>query len=393
MHELIYEFIWISSGAQAKSLASNLLHEILVEHVGLSECSGRFIRRLHIETPTHQRCDPTDIRTILAYAPHLTTYSDHISVRCNATVLAIGNAHALRVGIGPEEMFSALAHPGNKLRHLSWTNYDYNNPFHMHMSPMLQNHTSVHLEYLELTLPQYCDPNSSLHDLHNYPPPSNVSLPALRSLKATLDNVTFEILSQWHMPSLLNLSVTSTDFKYAGAGFTSFFAAHGPKLHQLELGHSSSAIEEHTLPTAMQRSLPLAKWCPNLREFVCSADAEWDWQNPDWIAPHTLLPRHRSLSFIGIRDIDRRLKDYGGDGGEFPFSLYEQLAGLMGGDTFPGLKVIRDMSRESDEIRRGVDGGVSEDRARLFWAKLGRVCAESGVILEDYRGVAVVDHD
>ena len=217
-------------------------------------------------------------------------------------------------------------------------------------------------------------------------------LPALRSLKVTLDNATFFVLSTWDMPRLTHLSVMSADFAYAGGGFRKFFESHGHKLFQLELGHSTGDIEEAWLTEAPGRwegltssnnnalqsppqphtdpftQIPLDIWCPNLKQFICSADAEWNWQTPDWIAPHVLLPAHRGVELIGVRDMERRLVgdadewarrmrggEAGGAGGddEDPyFMLLQQFGSLLRPEAFPSLLAVRDMSWESDVVRR-----------------------------------------
>ncbi|EAU93679.2 hypothetical protein CC1G_12277 [Coprinopsis cinerea okayama7 len=285
---------------------------------------------------------------------------------------------------------------------------------------------------------------------------SPLVLPALRSLKVTLDNATFHVLSTWEMPSLRNLSVVSADFSYAGEGFKNFFEVHGAKIQQLELGHSTGAIEEFWLTanpnggfngangnvnnanangtnaggggngnagangsantgwTFGSTRVPLAEWCPNLSEFICSADAEWNWQNPDWIAPHVLLPAHPTLKFIGVRDMEKRilealerveyrdlvavregrglvgLEDLDDDSDpshsspnananaanaphDDPFfMLQEQIGSLLRREAFPGLRYVRDLSPVSEVIRRtgrvslsvlgGGGLGVGEDR-------------------------------
>jgi len=210
-------------------------------------------------------------------------------------------------------------------------------------------------------------------------PPPTLSLPSLRSLKATLSNSTFHVLSTWSMPILRNLSVISADFGYAAEGFRRFFEVHGAKIEQLELGHSSGEIEEFWIteppppaaPAANNNGLahprfqiPLDAWCPNLLEFICSADAEWNWQSPDWIAPHVLLPAHTGLRFIGVRDMERRLvgdadeamrrERYGNaNHQEEPyFMLLEQFGSLLRKEAFPSLLYVRDMSVESDVMRR-----------------------------------------
>ncbi|KAF5312943.1 hypothetical protein D9619_003833 [Psilocybe cf. subviscida] len=246
-----------------------------------------------------------------------------------------------------------------------------------------------------------------------------LSLPSLRSLKATLDQATFKVLATWDMPVLTHLSVVAADFGYTGRGFRKFFQVHGDKLIQLELGHSSGEIEQYWLTEPPRRAgeddsddedvdlvvdgnghrrprVMLDAWCPNLKEFICSADAEWSWETPDWIAPHVLLPAHSSLEFIGVRDMSARLRsdmeehcrrhrepvpvqlegyvfasaedvqsdgeDALWDGNDEPqaqpgtvdpyFMLMQQFGSLLREESFPRLRYLRDLSWESDVIRR-----------------------------------------
>jgi hypothetical protein len=381
----LYEFVWLHRAGQAKALARTLLMQRIVDG---KVPSGMYIRRLHMETKVLERCAVEDIRTILDYAPNLVMYSDHHSVRRHRY------DEAPNPRCSPEQMFETLHHPENKLKHISWTNYADDSPFPFHISPVLQR-TSSSLEYLELSSSNFdFDPGEDLDRL----PSMVVTLPALRSLKVTLDNVTFAVLSTWEMPLLVNLSVVSADFSYAGRGFARFFASHGDRLRQLELGHSSSLVEEHYLPTSSPRApIPLAEWCPNLVEFICSADADWNWQTPDWIAPHILLPTHPHLRFIGIRDIDRRLQfdavgplatDTRNDAPYFP--LVEQLSSLLRKDAFPKLQFIRDLSRESHAMRNSVP---VEGRVIKFWGRVLERCREREVWLEDWTGVNVTQRD
>lgn len=400
----LYEFVWLHRASQAKALAWTLLSQACG---GGGVKGGAYIRRLHIETPSLERCCPADLRTVLDYAPQLVVYSDYRSVRRNLY------EEACDPRTSPAQLFSALAHPKNSLRRLSWTNYDVS--FHLHMSPMLET-TAANLEFLELT---YFSPD--LHAItrsEDRLPPSSIALtlPALRSLKVTLDNATFAVLSTWSMPALTNLSVVSADFSYAGTGFSQFFLVHGAKLTQLELGHSTSTIEEHylTVPPHQthpltSQSIPLAEWCPNLREFICSADAEWNWQNPDWIAPHILLPTHPKLEFLGIRDIDKRLLDdidiapppppqlsqADIDDDDTPFfMLLEQIGSLLREEAFPSLRYIRDMSWGSDVMRKtmGTPRGQGK-RVSRFWGNVLERCSDRGVWLEDCHGLNVTLRD
>ncbi|KAI0677713.1 hypothetical protein C8Q78DRAFT_106397 [Trametes maxima] len=412
----LFEFVWISRAAQAKALARTLL----MEYVENLPSSGKFIRRLHIETPALERCAPADLRTILDYSPHLYIYSDHHSVQRSAY------EDAPDPRCSPEEILKLVAHP--KIRRLSWTSYD-DVPFELRMAPLGSNLTT-RLEYLELSTRSPSIPNlstilsgsssSSAGDFQHLQ--MNVHLPALRALKVSLDNNTFAVLASWDMPNLTNLSVMSSDFSYTGEGFSRFFQAHGAKLTQLELGHSSSALEEYYLTTpqhllALQQQnqnqhqppVPLAEWCPNLREFICSADAEWHWQSPDWIAPHILLPSHPRVELIGIRDIDTRLLEdpmtpldarqpYGADvddklfdallcaDADTPcFPLFEQISSLLRRDAFPALRFVRDLSTESHRMRTV----RPHPRVLQFWRKAVARCAERGVWFEDCTGVNI----
>ena len=287
---------------------------------------------------------------------------------------------------------------------------------------------------------------SSISTSSSQAPPPHLSLPSLRSLKATLDNATFYVLSTWDLPKLRNLSIISADFSYAGRGFARFFEVHGEKVRELELGHSSGDIEEYwvteppvnwvnatpegppntasvTPHPATYPTPPLSTWIPNLTHFICSADAEWNWQSPDWISPHVLLPSHPGVQVIGIRDMDRRIWDdlgvwegrvrggevanhYGGDGEDGPFfSLLEQYNSLLRCEAFPSLFAVRDLSVESEGMRKGslptpsdssasldLDsrGYTKRDRIGKFWKRVATRCEERGVVLQDWRGEEVV---
>lgn len=379
----LYEFVWISRAAQAKALARTLL----MEFVGNQCSSGSYIRRLHIETPALERCSPVDLRTILDYAPSLCIYSDHHSVQRSLY------SESLDPRCSPEEILKLVAHP--KMRRLSWTSYG-DVPFQQRMTPLLKNLTT-HLEYLELSS---CSPNFRTIFAESLGGPSNsetqmsVCLPSLRALKVSLDNNTFAVLASWDMPLLTNLSVLSSDFSYTGPGFAAFFQSHGSKLRQLELGHSSSLIEEYYLTTPQHphqpspTPIPLAEWCPNLREFICSADAEWHWRSPDWIAPHILLPSHPRVELIGIRDTDRKLNETSDyiptvDGLSPYFTLFQQMCSLLQAEAFPSLRFVRDLSVESHKMRNL----MPTERVLQFWMRVVERCQERGVWCEDYTGV------
>lgn len=359
MCEFLYEFVWISRGKQAKALARTLLEE---DMRGAPISSGWYIRRLHIETSSLDPCAPIDIKNILEYSSQLIVYTDRHSVKQNVFVPQDPRCT-------PETIFSLLTQSSKDLRRLSWRNFDQT-PLHIQMSSLL--HCPMIIEYLEIT--------SDSPDHAVFAPPESfpaVELPALRSLKVEVDDFTFSIFAAWKMPSLQNVSVVSCEFNYRGVGFSSFFRTHGASLKQLELGHSSSLIASHV--ELAHPIFDLAKWCPNLKQFICSADAEWHWQTPDWIPPHVLLPAHPCVEFIGIRGIDKRLEEC-----KDTFTLLEQLTSLRR-SAFPSLQFIRDLSPASQMLKcSGVDRRYTE-----FWSRLLRVCQEQSVWLEDWSGMNI----
>lgn len=379
----LYEFIWIDRASQARALTRTLLAE--ARDGNATRCaSGEYIRRLHIETPILERCSPTDLRAILDHAPHLCMYSDYHSIQRSLF------SETEDPRCTPEEILKLVAHP--KMRRLSWTSYG-DVPFHIRMGPLLTN-LSTQLEYLELSScfsnvrTEVTDPS---HRLVKQEPQMPVCLPSLRALKVSLDNNTFAVLAEWTMPQLENLSVLSSDFSYTGPGFASFLEAHGTKIRQLELGHCSTTVEGYYLTAPQhasqsQSSMSLAERLPNLREFICSADAEWHWQSPDWVAPHILLPTHPTVEFIGIRDLNIRLRndpDYAA--GEPFFPLYTQMCDLLSVDLFPSLRFIRDLSEESHKIRME----KPNPRVTRFWMNVVERYKDRGVWAEDYTGVNI----
>ncbi|SJL18218.1 uncharacterized protein ARMOST_21796 [Armillaria ostoyae] len=230
-------------------------------------------------------CNPTHLRTIVDASPDLAIYSDHQSIRL--TLFSVNSP--LEETCTPDDLFQSL--PTN-LRHLSWTSYEASPTPTMPLFSVLHNLTFLELHF-------HAPMHSSV--LTSPPPVSPTQmfyLPQLQTLKISLCSNTFELLSTWTLPSLCNLSLISPDFNYSSPGFLAFFFAHGAKIKQLELGHSSSNIleEHHITPTCPVIGRPsLSSLLPNMTEFVCSADVEWNWESADWIGPHVLLPSHPRL--------------------------------------------------------------------------------------------------
>ncbi|KAK7023693.1 hypothetical protein VNI00_016576 [Paramarasmius palmivorus] len=482
--EVLYEFIWITRARQAKSLALTLLcqvcaspvvhpssyhHQNSLRRTTSSDQCGRYIRRLKIATSTLDRCDPADIRVILDYAVNLESYEDHRSVRRNS------EQEMLDPRGSPEALLAALGK--NALRRLSWTCYG--------LDSSLSGLSSIaaNLEYLELS---FCGASSAFFPLSPTTSSSSsiisssgfsftttttsvtthctttttttepmlpLSLPALRTLVITPDNSVFLALSEWDMPQLSNLTI-NLGHHHTMPAFHTFFQAHGIKITHLELGYAptpdSLVVSDQHSPSGST----LYQLAPNLKEFICSAytQTEWNWENPDWVAPHPLLTSHPELEYIGIRDLGREVRRVWSEFGPGPqqhvdphsddespfFMLLEQLSSLFSHTSFPKLKYIRDLSEDSDGLRRGKRSLYHDDKASVpspaqaaggrrsslsswrrprhrhsrtfstpvafvgvpghlrmtrFWGKILDRAGERGVYVEDWRGLNVTRRD
>jgi hypothetical protein len=437
MRQFLYEFVWITRARQACALALALKTDACKDLPEIRRLSGNWIARLRVETGALDRCEPADVQTILHFAHHLEEFTDHMSVR-RSRFGGFGAGATHDPPADPRALCTLLARDTNAapLRRLAWTTYD-DTPFDVQLAPVLAPSTAAHLEYLELTtfttdppvglgLPADLDGAGGVKPA---PASAGAALPRLRALRLSLADAPFAILSTWALPALRNLSVVLADASPARAGFAAFFVAHGAALKQLELAHAPAAtslvVASEQADEARRRVRgKLAAWCPNLEELVCSADRAWDWQAPDWIAPHELMPAHPNLRIIGVRDVDLRLEQVyaslsdsdpspfvpigstgsEGEGGgqghgaeaeagegawENDFAplhpLLEQLTALLSVERFPSLRFVRDLSPESDAARK-----VRPRRAVFeLWMRYLRRCAERGVYLENWRAESV----
>ncbi|KAF8805915.1 hypothetical protein BYT27DRAFT_7191829 [Phlegmacium glaucopus] len=273
------------------------------------------------------------------------------------------------------------------------------------------------------------------------PSPLSLSLPSLHSLRIPLTSPTLLVISTWSLPSLQSLCVVSIDFTgWRRMGFKKLMDVHGGGLLRFEIVGGGESVEEegwiteredalygvgHPTNHPRYQHLHLPSTSPNLKHFICSSNAsEWNWETPDWIAPHVLMPEHFGVEMIGVWGLEGRVIRGGdweegrggggsvgagmgaGSGGrgndvrglrrrtintwttsrwngqhstssddssytlrqdeeenqhEFEerpfFMLQEQFGSLLRREAFPSLVCIRDMSWESDLIRRSVGIG------------------------------------
>ncbi|PPQ91749.1 hypothetical protein CVT25_013239 [Psilocybe cyanescens] len=222
-------------------------------------------------------------------------------------------------------------------------------------------------------------------------------LPSLCSLKVTLDNATFSVLFSWDMPCLTRLSVISAEFGYSGAGFRRVFELHGSKIRQLELGHSSGDIEEAWVMHPPPPPSPLRTRSPTATTAVSASPASTPFSarcartcasssvartRHETGSARTGLRRASSYLCIpawcssgcmilnaGCAGRRRGMRGGGGGGGGGAdkynqgdsegededhryFMLAEQFGSLSSVYVFPSLACVRDMSWESDVMRR-----------------------------------------
>ncbi|KAG7100257.1 hypothetical protein E1B28_002030 [Marasmius oreades] len=459
-----------------------------------SQC-GRHIRVLHLETPMLDRCNPLDIRVILDYAPNLIAYCDFKSLRRNLVEEVRdprGSAEGLLKALGA----GRKCDEPSLLKRLTWTCYSMDS---ISISSFALNSVTANLEYCEMDFSglessmsslfggaftgtsstvdvdvdvgvgvtttmtmtseafitsttttvssssseeEKCADAEELGKREGGMVVPGVVFPCLKGLKITLPESTFHLLSSWQMPQLENLSVSLTDSPNpvvsSDGAFHQFFKVHGKKLLQLELSSSFQGEE----------GFSLRELCPNLRSFVCSCvpsmQVDWNWEDPDWVAPHALLTSHENLQFIGVRglgEVVRRAWEesapspgspeyiqylFSSDPSPF-FMLLEQVTSLLRTEAFPNLKYIRDLSEESDWMRRGwipladypprpptpptprsskrargevecevgLGPGPVPGHARVvsYWKEVLERTRERGVYVEDLRGVNITRRD
>ena len=439
------------------------------------------IKKLHIETPSMDRCCPSDLISILEKCERLEVFIDLRSVRSGFGIVDVGVSdgfHRSRIGVAKENMptervpgsipqghlfpqsripsssdpiLQTLLHPTihqkSTLKHLTFTNYKYNPDDFVGgvwfwedvcgaLNGVQDASRASDLESLEVVmssrgvgmdygyqrnfgstlLNRRFDPCllTSLDFDVNHNPPTSLTLPFLHSLRIPLTSPTLLVVATWCLPTLQSLSLVSIDFTgWRRMGFKKFMEVHGGGLISFEIvgggesgeeegwiterengiGHPSSNVHQR------QQNLHLPSTSPLLKHFICSTNAsEWNWETPDWIAPHVLMPEHFGVERIGVWGLEDKVVrgDYDEVGTtlrvgrrrrtmstwttssrsrpsfqdddeerlleEQPFfMLQEQFGSLLRREAFPSLVCIRDMSWESDLIRRSVGIGCPSE--------------------------------
>ena len=438
-----------------------------------------YIKKLHIETPSLDRCCPSDLISILEKCERLEVFIDLRSVRSGFGFVDVGvgdRLHRNRTGVGKEKLprdsergmvgpgsipqdhlfpqsripsscdpiLQTLLHPTTRtLKHLTFTNYKYDpddfdggvwfwedvvsralngaqdasRASDLESLEVVMSTRGVGMDYgygyvrrnrASTLLNRRFEPGllTSLDLDVNHNPPLSLTLPSLHSLRIPLTSPTLLVIATWSLPSLQSLSLVSIDFTgWRRMGFKKFMEVHGGGLISFEIvGGGESGEEEGWItervngighPTSSvqrQQNLHLPSTSPLLKHFICSTNAsEWNWETPDWIAPHVLMPEHFGVERIGVWGLEDKLVggDYDGMGNtlrigrrrrtwtsssrsrpsshdddedrllvERPFfMLQEQFGSLLRREAFPSLVCIRDMSWESDLIRRSVGIG------------------------------------
>ena len=453
-----------------------------------------YIKKLHIETPSMDKCSPSDLISILERCERLEVFIDLRSVRSGFGFVDVGRVRvggaleSSQMGAGKENtpgrsiperhlfpqpsvtstsdpILQVLLHPTSQrkqtLKHLTFTHYKHEpddfqggvwfweDVIGRALNAIEDNGLATTLESLEVVLStrgvgmdygyRYArgNPGSSLstgpnrrfearlltsldfdiNPTHNLPV---LTLPSLHSLRIPLTSPTLLVLATWFLPSLQSLSVVSIDFTgWRRKGFKNFMEVHGGGLTRFEIVGGGESGEEEGWITERedgigysmsnvhhQQSLHLPSASPHLKHFICSTNAsEWNWETPDWIAPHVLMPEHFGVERIGVWGLEGKVVR--GGGGDFDgagvtlgighrrrrrttsrwshddmpstqdedeednqqhlleeqpfFMLQEQFGSLLRREAFPSLVCIRDMSWESDLIRKSVGIGCSRE--------------------------------
>jgi hypothetical protein len=446
-----------------------------------------YIKRLHIETPSMDKCSPSDLISILARCERLEVFVDLRSVRSGSGFVDVGGIRvgggleSGRISVGKEDtpiepepvsvperhLFPQSRIPSTSdpilrvllhrtkptLKHLTFTNYKHNpddfqggvqfweDVIGRALNGVEDTGLALTLESLEVVMStrgvgmDYGDeytrriPGSTILDRRleaglltsldfdinpsasNPYLPLSLTLPSLHSLRIPLTSPSLLVIATWSLPSLRSLSVVSIDFTgWRRMGFRKFMEVHGGGLIKFEIvggdesGEEEGWITEREGHVHQQQHLHLPSASPHLKHFICSTNAsEWNWETPDWIAPHVLIPEHFGVEKIGVWGLEGKLVR--GGGGDYPlgmerrrtrpisawscrsrhndflltqdedeeenqqhlleeqpfFMLQEQFGSLLRREAFPSLVCIRDMSWESDLIRRSVGIGCSSE--------------------------------
>ena len=361
-----------------------------------------YIKKLHIETPSMDRCCPSDLISILEKCENLEVFIDLRSVRSGFGFVDVGVGgewHRGRIGVGKEYMPTDLeripgsipqghlfpqsripssfdpilqtllhstTHQKPTLKHLTFTNYKYDPDDFAGgvwfwedvvcgaLNDASQGSTLESLEVVMSTrgvgmdcgygfarrnlgstlLNRRFEPGllTSLDFDINKNTPFSLTLPFLHSLRIPLTSPTLLVVATWSLPSLQSLSLVSIDFTgWRRMGFKKFMEVHGGGLISFEIvGGGESGEEEGWIterengighPTSsvhhQQQNLHLPSTSPLLKHFVCSTNAsEWNWETPDWIAPHVLMPEHFGVETIGVWGLEDKVvrADYDGVG-------------------------------------------------------------------------------
>jgi hypothetical protein len=385
-------------------LAKVLLEADIFAYPSHARFRGPSIRHIYVSAPPLARCDPADVLAIIGYATELESFSDDLGLRRTRVGFGLSPTH-VDPQTSPEAFAERLAMQGNTLTSLGWTTYD-DGPFEPALLPILRGPVGQRLRYLELGVSSAFDASyaAALQPLTFAPDPEagRIVLPSLSTLKVCIDAGALHTVADWSLPALESVAVIARDYSYASAGFASFLDAHGAQIRHLELGHSSAELSlvsarrlrrrrnmDGTL--AAEEEVDLAAAVPSLKTLVCNADAEWRWQDPDWIAPHVLLPAHPTLERIAIRGIGSRtgFGDPGVDEDDLPlFPLAQQLDSLCLRQHFPSLRAIRDLSPAVRAYARHPE--TIPPRVCRFWVHVLRNGASSGgVQFEDCDGNVV----
>jgi hypothetical protein len=376
VQKCLYGNIWITSARAAHGLAGVLRQSILPCNPDHIRQRGAYIRDIRVAASAFLRCNPADVLTIVDHAPDLRSFNDTLGLRRPRAGFGPVPAR-VDPGASPEAYTEHLA-DRTHLTTLAWTTYD-DRPIEPALGPILRGRVGTQLTRLELSFLLSSDmPDAQPLVFAPEPGTGALVLPALRSLRVDVDTGALFTLAAWELPVLHALAVVARDYGCVAAGLAAFLGVHGERVKHLELAHATDEIALLSTKPGPEEDLDLAAAVPHLQTLVCDADAEWCWQDPDWIAPHVLLPSHDTLVRIAVRGIAPRVGDW---------SLSQQLDSLCLRAHFPMLQAVRDLSSAGRAFARAP--ADSREDIRKFWMKTLRNYRQAGVAFEDCDGVVI----
>ncbi|EJD45932.1 hypothetical protein AURDEDRAFT_164993 [Auricularia subglabra TFB-10046 SS5] len=197
----------------------------------------------------------------------------------------------------------------------------------------------------------------------------SVDLPKLHTLELTLSAEKacaplLALMTRWKLPALKTMRLLGTFA--TSSELRAFVNAHGANVELLELG--SADLPPHIFSS---QPAPRPPWIltpeslPELQTLIVTASRNYR-------IPHPLLPAHPCVTVLGVRELERRVRE------THPQCVLEQLGDCMPkAERFAALREIHSLTYgESPTARKTRDAQVLV--LQLFWRRFVQLAHESG---------------